>query len=119
MSRARWAAWGLAVSLGLTAGCCNLFNRPFFCPSSSCACSACSGGACGACSGGACGLECGNFGGEVPVVTGGPVLQDYGTPPVVSPPPVSLPPAPATVPPLAPPPQRLVPQPAQPEPYRP
>jgi hypothetical protein len=118
MSRARWAAWGLSASLALTSGCCSLCNRPLL----------------GHCCPGSCGTPaCESCAEEVPVA-GGPILQDYGTAPVVpgpaaALPPVALPPAPNTVPPLAPQPtvpplspppgSRLVPQPAQPEPYHP
>jgi hypothetical protein len=142
MSRARWAAWGLAASLGLASGCCPpLLQRPLFRP---------------CCSAGACAPACECCGEGVPVPEGpalpecgvpgiegapGPVLPPAleGPPGTVLPPGASLPPGTAlppatlppaattipglapqpTVPPLAPPPQRLVPQPATPEPYRP
>lgn len=122
MSRARWAAWGLAAGLSLTAGCCSPC-RPLFRP---------------CCAAGACAPECEGCAGGVPAAEG-PVLPDYGVPaegippgavlpPGAAPiPPLPMPPATATVPglspqptvpPLSPPPQRLVPQ-ATPEPYRP
>jgi hypothetical protein len=131
MSRARWAAWGLAASLSLTSGCLGLCNRPLFRP-------CCSGGAC-APSCGECAPSCGECAGcaEGVPVSEGPVLPDYGVPavgapavpavpavpPSVGPPPGAIP-APGlapqpTVPPLSPPPDRLVPQPALPGVYRP
>jgi hypothetical protein len=129
MSRARWAAWGLAAGLGLACGCSTLSNHPLFHP--------CSGGTCsaGACCPGVGPCECEGYG-LGGAVTGGPVLGDYvvpgpvgapgvpaapavpGVPVVPGPGAAPLAPTPplepqVTVPPLASP-DRLVPQPQSP-----